>query len=398
MAAANIVSSLFSIVIFIYLARVLMPEALGYLSYVFTLVFFIANFIDLGLSTYGMREIAKDKGRASQYASEIVSFRIVAAFILSIAFIVLALFYNLGILRLLMIESSLMLFTFGFATEWAFQGMEKMRMVFISSLVTSILQAGLIFFFISGPRDLLNVPLLYFIATLPVILVFLRILNFRLKIENVDFRRMKLYLSSSLVIWSISIFAQVYNNLDILILGLFRHIDEVGYYTITRRFIDGMALFMVFLSNALLPLLSRTFDKDMCEFKAATNKFLKIGILVIAGLFIPVMFLSKYVISVAVGAEYVPAVLPLKIMFFGLVLVILNLPYSTGLVASGFERDVLKQAIASALVSVVMNLFLIPKYGMVGAAISFVAAEAVALCWILAVYKTRIKCPAPGYA
>ena len=392
MAAANVVSSLFSVILFIYLARVLMPEALGYLSYTFTIIFFLANFIDLGLSTYGAREIAKDRARTSEYASEIVSFRLVIAFVLAVAFVILALFYRLSILKILIIESSLMLFTFGFATEWAFQGMEKMHMVFISSATTAILQVSLIFGFVKGPGDLLNVPLLYFIATLPIVLIFLRRLNFRLKMENVDFKRMKLYLSSSLVIWSISLFAQVYNNLDILILGFFRKIDEVGYYTITRRFIDGAALFMVFLSNALFPLLSRTFNKDMHQFKEATNKFLKIGILLAVVLFLPVMFLGKAVISITVGSEYIPAVIPLRIMFFGFVLVILNLPYSTGLIASGFEKEVLKQAVASAAVSVASNLMLIPRYGMVGASISFVLAEAVALAWILHIYNSKIKC------
>ena len=51
MAASNIVSSLFSVILFIYLARALAPVAFGYISYVFTLIFFLANFVDMGLST-----------------------------------------------------------------------------------------------------------------------------------------------------------------------------------------------------------------------------------------------------------------------------------------------------------------------------------------------------------
>jgi len=76
MGAANIISTIFGAIFIIYLARVLQPQALGYFSYAFTLVFFLANFIDLGLSTYGVREVAKDKGRVSEYASEIISFRL----------------------------------------------------------------------------------------------------------------------------------------------------------------------------------------------------------------------------------------------------------------------------------------------------------------------------------
>lgn len=79
LAAANVVSSLFGAALFIYLARILGPDAFGYFSYAFTITFFLANFVDMGLSTYGIREIAKNKSRVSDYASEIVSFRLLTA-------------------------------------------------------------------------------------------------------------------------------------------------------------------------------------------------------------------------------------------------------------------------------------------------------------------------------
>jgi len=79
LAASNIVSSLFGTILFIYLARMLGPDAFGYLSYAFTITFFLANFVDMGLSTYGIREIAKNKARVYVYASEIASFRFLAA-------------------------------------------------------------------------------------------------------------------------------------------------------------------------------------------------------------------------------------------------------------------------------------------------------------------------------
>ena len=64
LAAANIVSSLFGAVLFIYLARVLGPDSFGYFSYALTITFFLANFVDMGLSTYGIREIAKNRARS----------------------------------------------------------------------------------------------------------------------------------------------------------------------------------------------------------------------------------------------------------------------------------------------------------------------------------------------
>jgi O-antigen/teichoic acid export membrane protein len=70
--------------------------------------------------------------------------------------------------------------------------------------------------------------------------------------------------------------------------------------------------------------------------------------------------------------------------------VLFNLPYSTGLIAAGFEKEVLKQVLASAFLSVILNVLLMPGYGMIGAAISFLCAEILAIIWILLAYRKHV--------
>lgn len=393
MAAAHITGSLFNLITGIYLARILMPEALGYLSYVFTIIFFFSNFIDLGLSTYGVREIASDKPHFSEYVSEIASFRLTIAGILCALFMVTAfLVPRAGLLKILLIESSLFFFVWASATEWAFQGVEKMHMVFFSLSTTAALQLALVYTFVHGPKDVLLVPILYVIAAMPITVTFLYKVKFRFRISTECFRKVSTYLSSSLIIWSISVFAQVYNSLDVFILGIFRSIGEVGYFTIARRIIGGCVLLMVFLANAILPRLSSSFAcKDTGEFRRATRKFLKLAVILTVALFVPLGIFGKYIIALAVGSQYSPAGLPLAIMVAGVIMILFNLPYSTALIAAHFEKEVLKQSAASAALSIFLNFELIPKYGMIGSSISFVAAEILALCWILLVYHRKIR-------
>lgn len=391
MAAANIASSLFNIIIFIYLARVLLPEALGAFSYAFTVVFFAANFIDLGLSTYGMREIARHRERFSAYISEIITFRVLAALALCLLTAALSFIIPAPMrLRLLIIESSLMLIGIAFASEWAFQGMEKMKYVFISFAGTSCLQLCLMLLFVRSPEDVFRVPILYFVAMIPVTVLYLRKLDFSFQLDRSDFANMFSHLSGAFVIWSISICAQVYNNLDVVILGFFRNIEEVGYFTITRRFIGGGAVLLVFLAGAVFPRLSVCYKSDPVQFKSATRSFLKLAAFIAVFAVMPVILASDQLIRLTVGAEYLPASIPLKIMAIGLLCILFNLPHSTGLIACGYEKDVLKQAVASACLSIAANLALVPAYGMLGAAVSFVLAEALALVWILHLYHKRI--------
>jgi O-antigen/teichoic acid export membrane protein len=392
LSAANITGSVFNALLVIYLARALEAESFGYLAYATAFVFYLFNFVDLGLSTYGIRQIARDASAAAEYVSNIISFRLLMALGLFAAFAALT-FLTAGApaLKWIMALSALMLFTTALASEWAFQGMEKMHMVFISFAVTSALQLGLAVMFVKGPADAIRVPAIAVLAPLPVIAVFLRRLGFRLRISSLDLGSIKAYLSSAIVIWAISVFAQSYNGLDIVLLGIFRPAAEVGCYTVARRIVGAVAVLMVLLAGAVLPRLSRTFGSDIAQFRRATAKFLKISILMVVFVFLPLAAFSGRIISLTVGPEYLAASVPLKIMCCALTLVMFNLPFSTGLIAACCEKDVLKQAFASALVSLILNFVLMPKYGMIGASIAFLSAESLALIWILAVYNKRVR-------
>ena len=391
MAAANIVGSLFSVMLFIYLARSLRAEAFGKISYAHSFIFYLLNFVDLGLSTYGIREIAKDRKRVSDYVSEIVSFKLLIASSLFIVLTVAIFLTNPSAsFRMIMLGASLLLFVSALSTEWAYQGQEKMHMVFISFAVTTLLQFLMVWVFVKNPGDILKATPVYSLAAFVIPVLFLIHFRYKPKLDFTYLKQIKSYLASSLIIWLIAIFAQVYNGLDIVLLGLFKGPEEVGYFTIARRAIGGSALLMVFLANALLPRLSATFNSDVCEFNSATGKFLKVSSALTVLVLLPIIVFSDHIISFALGPEYLSAGLPFRIMGLGLILVIFNLPYSTGLIAAGKEKEVLKQVLASASLSVILNIFLMPRYGMVGAAISFLFAEILAILWILRAYQKHI--------
>jgi O-antigen/teichoic acid export membrane protein len=244
--------------------------------------------------------------------------------------------------------------------------------------------------FVKGPQDLLRFPVISFLSALPIITIYLKKLSFKPELLKPNLKRIKSYLSSSLVLWSISLLVQIYNGVDIIIMGVFRPPAEVGCYAIARRAVGGIGLLMVFFAGATLPRLSATFAKDAMEFDQATRKFLRLSVALIIAVVLPLAFFARDIIHFTVGGEYLSAVHPFLILLCGLAIVMFNLPFSTGLIAAGLERDVLKQAFASASVNLISNFILIEKYGMIGASFSFVMAELVALVWILTVYRKRI--------
>src|SRR3989338_4397327 len=75
MASANAVSGFINVLLYICLARSLGAERFGKFSFVQAMVLYMFSFIDLGLSTFGTREIAKNKAEAPNYVNNIVSLR-----------------------------------------------------------------------------------------------------------------------------------------------------------------------------------------------------------------------------------------------------------------------------------------------------------------------------------
>lgn len=129
----------------------------------------------------------------------------------------------------------------------------------------------------------------------------------------------------------------------------------------------------------------------MAHFRDATRRFLLLSSCLTFFVFLPALFFARELILVTVGSAYLAVAMPLKIMILGLILVVFNMPYSTGLLAAGMEKQILKQTAFCALLSVALNIALISRFGMTGAAVTFVIVEAVALSWILWVYRKRIS-------
>lgn len=392
LSAGNTIASIFNIAIFIYLARILKAEAFGYLAYATTIVFYLLNFTDVGLSTYGMREIARSRSKLPELVNNILSFRFMLASALFFFFIIAVVLSRQQLLvKVLMAEAGFLLFVPSLSLEWAFQGLEKMHMVFASLVANTALQAALIFTCVKTPHDVVKVPVITVAAAIPVLVIFIYLLRFKPRFRRLEWTVIKSYLSSSLAIWAISVFAQVYNTLDIVMLGFFRSPEEVGYFTVARRVIGGTLVLIMVLVSAVMPHLSAAFVRDKRKFWHATVKFLKIGILAVIAVFLPIIIFAKEIILWTVGEQYIQAARPLSIMMFAVILIMFNVPFSTGLIAARFEKSVLKQAFASACVSIVSNFILMPKYGMIGASVSFVLAESLALIWILTLYRINIR-------
>ena len=124
------------------------------------------------------------------------------------------------------------------------------------------------------------------------------------------------------------------------------------------------------------------------EFNAALNKSINFVFVIALPVVLFFILFAEQTILVLVGEQYTDAILPLKIVMLAIVFVgITNILGVQILIPLKKETALFTSVIIAAFVDIVLNLWLIPKFASVGAAIAVVCAEFAVLC--VQVYMVR---------
>lgn len=158
---------------------------------------------------------------------------------------------------------------------------------------------------------------------------------------------------------------------DIIMLGWFRSAAEVGAYRVAAQGAVLVAFFVNAAGSALAPSFAKVYST---EGLARLRRLYRNTTIVVIVLSLPVALVftlfGERLITFVFGHEYAPAALPLSILAVGYMLNAVFGPVGTLLAMVGRERIAAKLLSLSALLNVILNLALIPPYGVEGGAIA----------------------------
>ena len=158
---------------------------------------------------------------------------------------------------------------------------------------------------------------------------------------------------------------------DILMLGYFTTVHLVGIYNSAVPMAEFISLF----SRAFIPifipiftgLVTQNKDQEIKElYKLITRWILIVSIPMIWVIFIA----AEQVIVFVFGSQYIEAAVPLQILACAYFIPLFVGPTSSFLTTLGKTKIILYDTVFIYLLSVLLNLFLIPKYGLNGAAVA----------------------------
>ena len=168
------------------------------------------------------------------------------------------------------------------------------------------------------------------------------------------------------------------SRMDILMIGYFLVSREVGYYRAIQPFRQVTVLVLGSFGFLFLPLATRCFETGNLPeldrlFTSVTKWIVVITLPVILGF----VFFAESIVVFAFGADYLPAALPLSVLLGGLF--VRTVTGLDGDVVKAIDRPKIEfySALTGLGSNLVLNILLIPQYGIVGAAVATVVGYAV---------------------
>ncbi len=171
--------------------------------------------------------------------------------------------------------------------------------------------------------------------------------------------------------------AIVWQRSEIFFLGKFRPVAEMGFYSLAYGIIEKALLFLPgVLSGVLMPAVSELYGKSEGErirklYLHSSKYLLMIALPCAFGL----VFLSPQLIRVLFGTAYMPVVPILNILVVSGVFGIVASAGSSVQYGTENQAFILKVGSAIACVNILLDLWLIPRYGAIGAAIANSASQ-----------------------
>lgn len=385
----SILNILFPLITFPYVSRVLEVKGIGIYNFSSSIISYFLLVAGLGINTYAIREGAKYRSnidKITRFSSEIFTINI-ASTVVSYFLLFLCLFFFAQLRNYIscICVLGLQIFFTTIGTEWLYSIYEDYVYITIRSIIFQILSIIMLFIFVKTPADYINYAFITVFSSVGA-----NVFNF---IKARKFCRFKIifkfnwkkHLVPIFIIFAANIANMVYVNSDITLLGLIKNDYAVGIYSVSVRVYQAVKTFIASLLIVTVPRLSMLFgQKKLIEYenilKRLTNSLVLLCLPASTGLYM----VSKEVVLIISGENYIKATTSLQILCFAYIFSILAwILTDCVLIPAKRERYVLVSMSTSALLNIVLNIVLIPFWSENAAAFSTVLAE---LCMLIVNY------------
>lgn len=364
-----LISKVVTFATYVVLARFLLPQKFGELVFIVTIIQVATVLADFGLNQWYQKQA--DLEDKTQLFSNIVVARMLTLCISSLilyailtAFPVIKVQYWL--LIAILFPESIISITDGYYLERK----KTLRVAFKNASKIGILLLG---FF--ATKDFFSVQLALYFYLLGSLVTALWSFPYKNSFIKPTFNQIINTLKGSMSYAFLNLTSYAYARGDSVILRILRGDTALGLYGSAYRYLESVALIPTALSHNLFPISAQKKGVTIQQLK-------KIWMLTaLAGLVIGSLFFvfSDILIVWLLGTAYATAVPVMHVFSIVVFLFFINSPLNTVVISSDYVTSFTPWGIANTLFNLILNVLLIPQFGIIGAAYAMALTEVTGL-------------------
>ena len=356
------------------LARRLGVEGLGLLSFAAAVAGYFGLALTTGFGEIGAREVARRPDEGLQIAADGTLIRILIAVIGAIAVAMAALLLvQAPDARIVILLSTLSLFSLAIDTSWVYKGLERNRVVAGGMLASQLIYLAGVLVFVRSPGNVIRVPVIQFAGEMCAALALAWLLFKRFKRPSMHggmaLARQSGWITLSRVMRSLIV------TFDVVLLGLLATRRDVGLYSAAYRVCYLMMAIAVATHVVFAPSIARATLVGSMAVRGVLERSVALTATVMLPLVVGAAVLASRVLGLLFGAQFASGAPALRLLAVSIALLALHGTTRSVFVAHHQTKlEAMIFAVAAAL-NIALNFLLIPRYGIVGAAWATVAAE-----------------------
>jgi len=191
---------------------------------------------------------------------------------------------------------------------------------------------------------------------------------------------------------AIAIFVMQLNyRLDILMLKKLSVLEEVGFYSLAMQIAEQLWHIPYAIENVVLSRSANSKDNEFVH-KTVASMF-RVSLLTGLVLSIVIFFAAPFIVPWVFGDEFIQSVPMIQVVLPGILILVGFRILNSRLTGMGKPQIAIYTFVPALIINFVLNLFLIPAYGGIGAAWSTNVSYAVGSIFFIVIYARQVKMP-----
>lgn len=199
------------------------------------------------------------------------------------------------------------------------------------------------------------------------------------KVRKLDIKLIGKIINESKYLWFSVVSFLIYTQTDRLMINHYLGIEEVGVYTIGMQLSSVLAILIGPIQNSLFPKFLELYRNDYQKY----YNFYKLTNTIITQFYLIITLISiivvKYTFKYVYSSQYDGAILIYSILAFSVFIKANGSLQTSHMTIKNITQKSFYKTLVSLILNIILNILLIPKYGINGAAIATLITQFIAL-------------------